>query len=259
MHAAQERKSGMYISVKLPPEFGAFNRLRKENYPFNNLFTTYLAAVSRLGLKLSVDVDELVGYIEDRVFDGQRLPDVPDGSEAVNFRYRTEDEDVTAYIGASRFTNRMAVMYIARMTLRLSAAYGNSLFRLTRLINDLAGTKVKAGRIKAEKTEKTPAPRPRREIVEDAPASDSYEEPVSEQPVRKEPVPPRTTRRVAVPPTPIRENPQPIRETVQPARPANDPAAAARAALSELESLTAEAAGDDIVETNPALAQFGGI
>lgn len=242
----------MYISVKLPPEFGAFNRLRKENYPFNNLFTSYLAAVSRLGLKLSVDVDELVGYIEDRVFDGQRLPDVPDGSEAVNFRYRTEDEDVTAYIGASRFTNRMAVMYIARMTLRLSAAYGNSLFRLTRLINDLAGTKPKAGRAKAEKTEKTPMPRPRREIVEDAPASDSYEEPVSEQPVREEPVLPRTTRRVV-------ETPAPVRETVQPARPANDPAAAARAALSELESLTAEAAGDDIVETNPALAQFGGI
>lgn len=127
----------MYISIKLPAAFGSFNKLQKENYPFNNLFTAYLKAVSKLGLAKSMDVEELVGYIEDRIFEDKRLPDVPEGNEPVNIRYKTDDPDVVKYIGNSAHTNRMAVMYIARMTLRLSAAYGTSLFRLTKLINDM--------------------------------------------------------------------------------------------------------------------------
>ena len=147
----------MYISIKLPPAFGSFNRLRQENYPFNSLFTAYLAEVSRLGLSLGLDIEELVGYIEDRLFEGERLPDIPEGDEPVNMRYKTDDEDVVAYIGGSKLTNRMAVLYITRMTLRLSAAHGNSLFRLTKLISDLNTADAAPARMPKEK----PAAKPK--------------------------------------------------------------------------------------------------
>lgn len=237
----------MYISIKLPPAFGSFNRLRKENYPFNSLFTSYLAAVSRLGLALQMDVEELVGYIEDRVFDGQRLPDVPDGEGdgPVNFRYKTEDPDVTEYIGGCSGTNRMAVMYIARMTLRLSAAYGTSLFRLTRLITDLSPQAEAARKPKEQarkepvKPKERPAPRPvRQEQEEDMPAAPM----------------PRVTNKAPATQEPAPVMPGQVPSSVQAS------ADAAKAALNELAELTAQADTEQqdgqVVQTNPFLNSF---
>lgn len=234
----------MYISIKLPAAFGSFNQLRKANYPFNSLFTSYLAAVSRLGMNLRMDVEELVGYIEDRIFDGQRVPDIPEGTEPVNIRYKVnipEDADETypgnivkTYIEGSILTNRMAVMYIARMTLRLSAAYGTSLMRLTRLIGDLSGTEP-AKHQKPEK--KKPVSLPAREPE----LQETVEEP--------EPAPmPKLARKAP------EAKPEPVKE--EPAKPSSS-AEAARAAVSALAEVTAQAAEETpIVETNPALQDF---
>ena len=100
----------MYISIRLPKEFGSFHRIQKENYPFNSLFTSYLAAVSRLGMSMNMDVDELVGYLEDRIFEGQRLTDVTMGDEQVNIRYRPADPDVTKYLNDRVLTNSIDIM-----------------------------------------------------------------------------------------------------------------------------------------------------
>lgn len=248
----------MYINIKLPPAFGSFNRLRRENYPFNGIFTSYLAAVSRLGLAMGMDVDRLVGYIEDRVFEGQRLPDVPDGDGAVSLRYKTDDPDVTAYIGGSTLTNRAAVMYIARMTLRLSAAYGTSLLRLTKVIEDLGAPAVRAQAPKQEPARKEQpvkkegrgqepvgmeaAPSPK-------PAQGAVAGPGRAQGPEEKPAAPafRISNR-AQPQAPV----QPVQETQQ-----SRSAEAARAALSELEdALVGAGEGQDIVETNPFLQNF---
>lgn len=237
----------MYINIKLPPAFGAFNRLQKENYPFNSLFTTYLAAVSRLGLLLHMDVEDLVGYIEDRAFGGRRLPDVPEGDEPVGIRYKTDDKDVQEYIGQSSLTNRMAVMYIARMTLRLSAAYGTSLFRLTRLINDL---KDAAG--------------PRQEEL-----PKEHTKAVKKEHVKPDPKPKREEKEDVSPPMPRISSKAPA-TTVQSAPVSDTPAASAKAsaqaardAIAALQGLTAKASeaetdddGSEIVETNPFLSDF---
>lgn len=246
----------MYISVKLPSEFGYFNRLRKENYPFNKLFTAYLAAVSRLGIDLSMDVDELVGYIEDRIFEGTRLPDVPDGNEPVNFRYKTDDPDVMKYIGESSLTNRMAVMYIVRMTLRISAAYGTSLFRLMNLINTLRPSAEtpklpkKPVKVKEQVRQKSePVPK-QEEVAVTGTVTKSADEPAIPMP--------RVSNKA-----PIQEPASlPISETKPSSVKAS--AEAAKAAVSQLAELTAqvdavtdENAGDmPIVETNPLLNEF---
>ena len=242
----------MYISIKLPPAFGSFNRLRQENYPFNSLFTAYLAEVSRLGLSLGLDIEELVGYIEDRLFKGERLPDIPEGDEPVNMRYKTDDEDVVAYIGGSKLTNRMAVLYITRMTLRLSAAHGNSLFRLTKLISDLNTADAAPARMPKEK----PAAKPKETApVKKNPAPVKHEERQEETPVPM----PRVSSKAAV------------SEPVTAKQPAGEQkssvlesAEAAKAALSELSELTAAAqpadtAEGEVIETNPLLGAFGGI
>lgn len=224
----------MYISIKLPPEFGSFNKLQAENYPFNALFTEYLAAISRLGMEKGMDVGELVGWIEDTVFEGRRLPDVPEGGEAVNIRYRTDDKDVAAYIGGSGSTNRMAVMWIARMTLRLSEEYGTSLFRLTRVIKDLSGA-----------PEKVPARKEPKKRVERA---------VQDAPEEKRPVLPRVSSKGQK-----QEEPeaQPERQEENKTASAMDSARAAMEALGELDRLTGQAEEEgSVVATNPALAQF---
>lgn len=247
----------MYISIKLPPAFGSFNQLRKENYPFSSLFTEYLAAVSRLGLALGVDVDELVGYIEDRVFDGERLPDIPEGNEAVNMRYKTDNELVVKYIGQSRFTNRMAVMCIVRMTLRLSAAYGTSLFRLTKLVKDIGALPEEPKKARKPEPEKKEAPKPK-----PRPKPEPKEEEPEEAPM------PKVRIRASSEPVEV-PAPAPVSQTSKSAE-------AARAALAELADLTGavqaepepeehipEAAPEedggvdgDIVQTNPLLSQF---
>lgn len=246
----------MYISIKLPPAFGSFNRLRQENYPFNSLFTAYLAEVSRLGLSLGMDIEELVGYIEDRVFEGTRLPDIPEGDEPVNMRYKTDDKDVVAYIGGSSLTNRMAVLYITRMTLRLSAAYGNSLFRLTKLISDLNTADAAPTRMPKEK----PAAKEPVRAKEAVPVKKS---PVP-APVKKEEEPeeipmPRVSSKAAVSEPMAAEQPAGEQKSS-----VLESAEAAKAALSELSELTAAAqpadtAEGEVIETNPLLGAFGGI
>lgn len=242
----------MYISIKLPPAFGSFNRLRQENYPFNSLFTAYLAEVSRLGLSLGLDIEELVGYIEDRLFEGERLPDIPEGDEPVNMRYKTDDEDVVAYIGGSKLTNRMVVLYITRMTLRLSAAHGNSLFRLTKLISDLNTADAASARVPKEK----PAAKPKETA-----------------PVKKNPVPVKKEEKQEETPVPMPRvsSKAAVSEPVTAKQPAGEQkssvlesAEAAKAALSELTELTAAAqpadtAEGEVIETNPLLGAFGGI
>lgn len=255
----------MYISIKLPPEFGSFNQLRKENYPFNNLFTTYLAAVSKLGLDRKMDVAELVGYIEDRVFDGQRLPDVPKGTEPVNIRYKInipEDADdnhpgniVQRYIEGSVLTNRMAVMYIARMTLRMSAAYGTSLFRLTKLITDLNDgkmeKKVKTETKKQSVQEKQEPIRQETKLVKQEPEVADKEDILEETPMPM----PKVSAKAS--------ESKPVQETA-PKSSASIEAERARAAVGALADLAAQVAEPEsesveepaIVETNPALQSF---
>lgn len=255
-HTQERRTWNMYISIKLPPAFGSFNRLRQENYPFNNLFTAYLAEVSRLGLSLGMDVEELVGYIEDRIFEGQRLPDIPEGNEPVNMRYSTDDPDVVAYIGGSELTNRMAVLYITRMTLRLSATYGNSLFRLTRLITDLGNAQ---GSVPVKAPKEKPAVK---ETVRPKPVPPVKKEPVpikqpakEEKPAEEVPMPRVSSKAVVREP----EAQEPAMEEQKPS--VLESAEAAKAALNELAELTAAVQSEEgeVIETNPLLGTFGGL
>lgn len=146
----------IYIAAKMPPMFGRFNRIRKDNYPFSHTFAAYLETVCALGLRLGVDVDALTGYIEDALLGDGRLPDIPEGDEPVVFRFKTENPVIMEYLDGSTFTNKNAVLFIIRTTLRLSAIYGTSLQRLNVLVGNLA-----PDRAPAQEPEPMSRPEPR--------------------------------------------------------------------------------------------------
>lgn len=127
----------MYIIAKLPALYGRFHQLQEENYPFRRAFETYLETISRLGLTLSEGPERLIGIIENSLFEGDRLPDIPEGDQPIQFRFSIDNPVIEEYFGQSDLTNKMIVTLIIRMTLRLSEKYGNSLSRLTLLIEEL--------------------------------------------------------------------------------------------------------------------------
>ena len=117
----------MYIIAKLPALYGRFHQLQEENYPFRRAFETYLETISRLGLTLSEGPERLIGMIENSLFEGDRLPDIPEGDQPIQFRFSIDNPVIEEYFGQSDLTNKMIVTLIIRMTLRLSEKYGNSL------------------------------------------------------------------------------------------------------------------------------------
>ena len=130
----------MYISANLPPLYGRFNQLKEENYPFKHSFVSYLEAISRLGFSKDLEIDKVVGLIENSLLKGKRLPDIPRGDEAVKFRFTTENPTIIKYFEKNELSNKTAILLIVRMTLRLSEVFGTSLFRLTELIEELSRT-----------------------------------------------------------------------------------------------------------------------
>ena len=127
----------MYIVGNLPSRYGAFKDLQADNYPFNKVFTKYLEAICGLGLKLGLDIDFLMGYIEDALLGSGRLPDVPAGNAPVRFRYKVENETIEQYVKDSQYSARVAVTMVVRTTLRLSQVFGTSLPRLTKLVTEI--------------------------------------------------------------------------------------------------------------------------
>lgn len=130
----------MYISANLPPMYGQFNKIRRDNYPFRGTFERYLETIANLGLSLGMDADLLVGVIEDALLGDMRLPDIPEGNETVKFRITTENKTIMEYFENSELTNKMIVMLVIRMTLRLSERFGTSISRLTKLVSEIPVT-----------------------------------------------------------------------------------------------------------------------
>ena len=132
----------MYIVAKLPARYGRFHQLQEENYPFRRAFERYLEAISALGLALDADPETTIGIIENALFSGERLPDIPDGDAPVNFRFSVDNPTIENFFASSDLTNKMIVTLVIRMTLRLAEKYGNSLSRLTILIEGLSARDV---------------------------------------------------------------------------------------------------------------------
>lgn len=159
----------MYIIAKLPALYGRFHQLQEENYPFRRAFETYLETISRLGLTLSEGPERLIGMIENSLFKGDRLPDIPEGDQPIQFRFSIDNPVIEEYFGQSDLTNKMIVTLIIRMTLRLSEKYGNSLSRLTLLIEELMPEEEQAEerpKVRIAKPKQTEVPKAKRKPIQ---------------------------------------------------------------------------------------------
>lgn len=224
----------MLLKFQFPKRLGRFRILQEDNYPFTQMFSRYLGQICSLGLSLSLTVEELVGYIEDRLFEGRRLPDIPEGSEDISIRIRVEDADAEEYYAWNKdqgISHKWTTLYLVRMTLRLAEEYGTSLPRLAHLIQGLS------------EEEREPKEK------ESGGFRVSHKAAVQEEALPREAE--ILPEKIPVPEEEIPEKEE--EETV--AASARKSAQAAKEALKELTSLTEES----VVETNPLLSQFGGI
>lgn len=135
----------MYLSANLPEMYGVFNKIRKDNYPFNRNFEEYLETIALLGMQQGLTATQLIGFIEESLLGDERLPDIPIGEtpalkQKVTFRFRIKNEKIETYYSQQRagdLTNRMVTLLIIRMTLRLSERFGTSLQRLRLKIENI--------------------------------------------------------------------------------------------------------------------------
>ena len=213
----------MYIVAKLPASYGRFHQLQEENYPFRRAFERYLEAVAALGLALDADPETTIGIIENALFSGERLPDIPDGDAPVNFRFSVDNPTIENFFASSDLTNKMIVTLVIRMTLRLAEKYGNSLSRLTILIEGLSA----------------------RDVPEETPVSvpDRKEEPQEADSIRS---------RIKIA-APAKKAETPIRSESDMLKRLENLTQKGDAMLAEREE-TEE--GETVVHTNPALADF---
>lgn len=213
----------MYIVAKLPARYGRFHQLQEENYPFRRAFERYLEVVAALGLALDADPETTIGIIENALFSGERLPDIPDGDAPVNFRFSVDNPTIENFFASSDLTNKMIVTLVIRMTLRLAEKYGNSLSRLTILIEGLSA----------------------RDVPEETPVSvpDRKEEPQEADSIRS---------RIKIA-APAKKAETPIRSESDMLKRLENLTQKGDAMLAEREE-TEE--GETVVHTNPALADF---
>ena len=129
----------MYISASLPERYGVFNDIRKDNFPFNQTFSKYVELIAQIGIDHKMSIVEVIGYIEDGLMGDERLPDIPEGDEPVQFRFKTDSDIIEQFYKAQEMTNRQVTMLIIMMTLRLSNRYGTSLHRIYSRIEAVSG------------------------------------------------------------------------------------------------------------------------
>ena len=129
----------MYISANLPERYGVFNTIRKDNFPFNQTFSQYVELIAQIGIYHKMNIVEVIGYIEDGIMGDERLPDIPEGNETVQFRFKTDSDVIEQFYKAQELTNRQVTMLIIMMTLRLSNRYGTSLHRIYSRIEAVSG------------------------------------------------------------------------------------------------------------------------
>ena len=123
----------MYISANLPIMYGAFQKIRDDNYPFSRNFTDYLEGIVTLGEAMGMSITQLIGFIEDSLMGDERLPDIPSppkGSDAIEFRYSIQNKTIESYYRQQDISNKDINLLIIQMTLRLSVRFGSSLQRL---------------------------------------------------------------------------------------------------------------------------------
>ena len=121
----------MYITANLPAMYGAFEKIKDDNYPFSRQFTRYIESIVELGEAENLEIEDLIGFIEDSLMgENERIPDIPKGKGIVSFRYSTSNELIQSYYRKQTLNNKDVTLLIIQMTLRLSVKFGTSLPRL---------------------------------------------------------------------------------------------------------------------------------
>ncbi len=124
------------IKLHLPPMYNRWHQIKKENTKF--ALYQYLSALTDIMDRINGTTSELVGYLEDHAFPDAYVPDIPvvegELSSQSSITIPEEYEELLDEPGLSPAT---AFLLIIQITMRLSAQYGTSLLKLTRVVEKL--------------------------------------------------------------------------------------------------------------------------
>lgn len=230
----------MYIYANLPESYGSFYQIQQDNYPFNRIFHKYIQQLVHIGIEKDLDIFSLIGYVEHGLSGEGRLPDPPEGDRSINFRFSIEDEQVEDYYKKQDLSNKMITQMIVRMTIRLADEYGTSLSRIATMIAGIDGQ------------EQTPAPPTETNTHKIRPAIRITEQ----QKTKEKPNPSRMPTKKAKKKGVDKE------EALEAERQASAESERLKRKLEELqqkqEKMKVEEEEDQVVKTNPHLADFFG-
>lgn len=117
----------MYIQANLPEDFGALEKIKRDNYPFNRGLEHFIKNLSSLHKTLGLDFYDTLGYIESELIFIGTEPHVDPTKSSMTIRIKTFDKDIIDLYESSPISNKLTTVAIFRLIIRLSEIYNSSL------------------------------------------------------------------------------------------------------------------------------------
>ena len=136
----------MYIQANLPEDFGALEKIKRDNYPFNKALEHFIKNLGSLHKHLGLDFYDTLGYIESQLIFIGVEPRIDNTKSAVSIRIKTYDKDIIEFYDSSPISNKLTTVLIFKLIIRLSEIYNTSLnhmsYKLKSLEQDLSSKSV---------------------------------------------------------------------------------------------------------------------
>ena len=78
----------MYIQANLPEDFGALEKIKRDNYPFNKALEHFIKNLGSLHKRLGLDFYDTLGYIESQLIFIGVEPRIDNTKSAVSIRIK---------------------------------------------------------------------------------------------------------------------------------------------------------------------------
>lgn len=129
----------MYIRIKLPAQYYKLQELKKDNFPYRSIFSEFMKAVIKLGMREQLSTFAVFGRVEHALAADKPL-DLTKTGELVSLDYREDDDDIVDFYKASSLTQKQQTLMFVRLLLRLQGVVGNSVPEMIYLIDNISAS-----------------------------------------------------------------------------------------------------------------------
>lgn len=127
----------MHLTANLPADFGGLEAIKRDNFPFNQLFPEFIVSVALLRRSTGYSVTDVIGYIEDELVYIGQAPVKSPVRKPVSFRIKTSDSDIIDFYAHADGLKKHTTIRLVKLLLNLSEIYGTSMPHMIYMINKL--------------------------------------------------------------------------------------------------------------------------